>query len=132
MRVFRQRMLELIEKIQEVQKYGPRKPDHGLCSNIEVGSLSGRLELFDIYLHDWPLYSGSIAYPVPSPRDLEIKDGVLQLIQKTYYPDTDQGYNAYFHKGWDKWSKTSKYGRARWELLDWIVERLNEKLALEQ
>lgn len=56
-----------------------------------------------IKLYNWPKFSGSSMYPVPSDTQLNC----IELFNVT---------NNY-------WDKTIRYGRDRRELLDWLIEQ---------
>lgn len=62
-------------------------------------------------MREWPEYSGAVMYPVPSPdKDLSPAVAYARL---------------------DKWSRRTKYGKARWSLLDHCIARFEAKVAEE-
>lgn len=93
------------------ERFDPRDPD----------VVSERDTLWQAYiaswgmLHDvvreWPEYSGVVMYPVPSP-DKGVSPGIA-------------------YSKFDKWSRRTKYGKARWRLLDHCIARFEAKVAEE-
>lgn len=62
-------------------------------------------------MREWPEYSGVVMYPVPAP---------------------DKGVPpAIAYSQLDKWSRRTKYGKARWRLLDHCIARFEAKVAEE-
>lgn len=62
-------------------------------------------------MREWPEYSGIAMYPVPSP-DKDVPPGIA-------------------YSQLDKWSRRTKYGKARWRLLDHCIARFEAKVAEE-
>ena len=62
----------------------------------------------------WPKFSGVDKYPVPSTKKV--------------YTAKEQFTMA----GDTKWDKRTKYGRLRWELLDFITKEMYKKVAEER
>lgn len=87
-----------------------RPKNIGICNQILdrlPSSLSNReftnaVDTLDALMRQWPKYSGDPEFPVPHP--------------------SKEASEAYLGCA-DKWSKRSAYGRARWELLDYLIER---------
>lgn len=81
----------------------------GICSNFtwcmdgSAKELITIMEQYDIDFNDWENFSGDYEYPVPS----------------------NNPSFAYWH--FDKWSKKTKYGQLRWQLLDWLIEQFEAK-----
>lgn len=85
----------------------------------------------------WPEYSGSGAYPVSVPwwdlTSVEIK----ALEDNDVYEEDGDGVIAgalfglvddgTLHDG-NFWYKHSEYGKARWRLLDWMIEELEKEV----
>lgn len=60
----------------------------------------------------WPRFSGSVTYPVPHP--------------------TMRAYPAFSASDWKNgayWDERTEYGRARHELLAWLIERMQETVS---
>lgn len=62
-------------------------------------------------MREWAEYSGIAAYPVPSPLK-GVSPGVA-------------------YSQLDKWSRRTKYGKARWRLLDHCIAHFEAKVAEE-
>lgn len=107
----RTELLRALINIQEELDAGVRNR-RGLCFiiayesecryTIECGKL-----LHD-YFEKWPEFSGSLAYPVPSPDKC--------YSAEEYFLDRRVG----------KW--TGEYGASRRRLLDWLIQQLEEEL----
>lgn len=83
-------------RLLQLRMYGPVHPDTGICDNVDVRGLRK-------FMAEWPEYSGNSSYPVPHP---------------------DGADNAYGRPG--MWNRRTKYGRARWRLVDYLIDRLKE------
>ncbi len=86
--------------------------NYGICRNYIVTCMGDDLETvmsnYGISFEDWPLYSGSLRYPV--------------------FPAMSTGEDAYFaYINQPKWDKFTEYGRNRWALLDWLIEQFELK-----
>jgi hypothetical protein len=100
------------EILKDIKKK-PHNPLAGICFNFEWHEnnflnkdLDAVLMQYEIFISGWPNYSGIKRYPVPH----------------TKYKDPEMAY-----ANCNKWSKSSKYGRMRWELLDWLIEQFESK-----
>jgi hypothetical protein len=93
-------------------------PKHttGLCNHVEMalentstGLLKWALveDLLVRMMLEWPEFSGSPTYPVPSSNHTPPEE-------------------AYWKARNKKWSKRSKYGKARWRLLHWLITELEK------
>lgn len=85
-----------------------RNEHYGICYNFCIESgFSLNLDLVmakhRISYDEWEHFSGRYHYPVPARN-----------------PKT--AYNTF-----NKWSKKSKYGQLRWQLLDWLIEQFKAK-----
>jgi hypothetical protein len=103
-------------KPSEILKDIKKKPHTiqcGICYNFKWHESTFRnKELYDVLnQHDlsitqWPKFSGWVNYPIPHSKD----------------EHPEHAYSNY-----DKWSKRTKYGRLRYELLDWLIEQFESK-----
>jgi hypothetical protein len=103
-------------KPSEILKDIKKKPHNtycGICynfehhpSNIETLELYDALNELNLSITQWPKYSGWIRFPIPHNK----------------HKDSENAYDVC-----DKWSKKSKYGRLRYELLDWLIEQFESK-----
>lgn len=87
----------------------------GICKNFE--NTCGRdldvvMRYWEISYADWPGFSGSLAYPVKGV-------GVRSE------PDNDA--RVTYHDTPNKWDRRTKYGKARYALLNWLIEQFEEK-----
>lgn len=88
--------------------------EYGICFNarellIEAGYYSYENVLSDLYSR-WGKFSGDVSYPVPDPRG------------------GDAGYVYKYTT--DLWS--GEYGALRYELLDFLINRLAKELSIPQ
>lgn len=126
----RQRRARLIEALlhlrQELKLPGElglvRCRRDSICENLQdylrerygvrlAGWFAHRREL-SLLWEVWPRFSGSPAYPVPHP--------------------TMPPYPAFQSADWKNgayWDERTEYGRARHELLSWLIERLQETVS---
>lgn len=117
------RLVELPQRLQSDTL------DYGLCARLNVNSLFEFCQdKLGCSLTEWPLYSGNTVYPVPHPSDVrETESGLV------FWPrNTSSAYNAaeyaYHHSSWNKYSLKSTYGRTRWELVEWLKDKIRQKL----
>lgn len=94
-------MTTIVDLLKEIRK---QPANTGICSQRQIQSL-GRdaYRLLLTFMTMWPKYSGTKHYPI---RVSEDKCPVLT-----------------YHMCKNMWSRRSKYGLLRWELLDWLIER---------
>lgn len=91
-------------------------PELGICAGVEM-YYNGQGFIFDSadgqelkhLMSLWPKFSGRTFYPVPS---------------------TNEGQDAYgaFHECIACWDKNTEYGQLRWELLDFCIQRLEDRI----
>lgn len=80
-----------------LRESGPEDKDFGICWNAQIPeSVVGALS------SNWSKFSGDVTYPVPSGKE-----------------DVSPSFAYLFYGRWDK---RTKYGRLRWELLDFLIE----------
>lgn len=93
--------MTLHQALLHLRELGPRKKVQGICGNIVS---TGPFTEDDLLHHfiDWPEYSGRMKFPVSHP----------ELSPRDAYMDTE-----------DLWDVDTEYGRARWRLLDFLIER---------
>lgn len=101
-------MTTIVDLLKEIRK----QPDNtGICNQRSIHMLErDAYRLLLTFMTMWPKYSGTKHYPIRVAAD---KCPVLT-----------------YHKCKNMWSRKSKYGLLRWELLDWLIEQpeLNVKL----
>ncbi len=97
----------MLEKMLSMRADGyPECAVVGLCSNLSTGYYADELWLQEAF-RAWPKFSGEIQYPVPHPTQ-----------------SPEQAYLG----SCDPWGRENEYGRNRWELLDFLIERAQAKL----
>lgn len=89
---------EYHKEFLELREFGPRFHSVGICLNTGIDS-----QVVGTLSEKWPKFSGDISFPIPSTR----KGGCPE--------------DAYFGAK-SLWNKRTKYGRLRWELLDFLIE----------
>jgi hypothetical protein len=109
-------LLDILEKVHADKAY--RYPDSGICGAVVgvwmdkcPGYSHKRLaHKLDCMFSEWPKFSGSLDYPIPSN---------LFGAQRAYLVAFNQDA---------MWDKTTEYGLLRWELLEWLIESLKTEL----
>lgn len=92
----------LLDALLKLKKKGPPEKGSGLCIYLSHESS----EVIPRHLvQEWPEHPGSVSYPVPHP----------------YFPPA-YGYTM----SNSKWDKRTQYGKARWRLVDFLIEKLEE------
>lgn len=96
-------------------KNNPNKIDkrYGICGNtagLIRKSFYKTMIKSGISFSDWNHFSGSNMFPVP----VVTSKGLHKHISPAGY------YNLYHIR---LWSKRTKYGQLRWQLLDWLIEQ---------
>lgn len=83
----------------------------GICHNyyehtghFDPEILNVHMAKHGISFKDWEHFSGLEDYPVPA------------------HIDANRAYETF-----DKWSKKTKYGQLRWQLLDWLIKEFEKK-----
>lgn len=85
----------------------------GICPNFnnkqrKVGAEIKHLTNF-VDFTDWEEFSGSSSFPVPS-YNVSYSECLV------------------YHETYNLWSKRSKYGKARWRLLYWCIQQVEDKI----
>lgn len=114
MKLTNEMLLEALEAIKTDPSL--RDGTTGICSSIDIyfGRKSYYTQSDDTYkirnlMSFWQKFSGKDFYPVPSP-----------IPGKTPH--------AYFHECVDMWNQETEYGRLRWELLEFCIQRLKDRI----
>lgn len=100
-------------------KRGKYDAIYGICNSFlyhpeSSGLLIGAMNRYNISFKNWPHFSGCYHYPIQS--SINMPKGMR------YYNSHEYAYEYL-----DKWSKRSKYGKLRWDLLDWLIEQFEAK-----
>ena len=98
MRLSKKQRAEFHKTFLEMKELGPRYHSLGICPNSGIASrVVGTLS------EKWTRFSGDINFPVPSSRE-----GGCPVVA--------------YSEAKSLWNKRTKYGRLRWELLDFLIE----------
>lgn len=101
----------------------------GLCARLNISSLFEFCQnKLGCSLTEWPLYSGNPSYPVPHPSDVRETENGLVFWPRYSSSVISAAGHAYHHGGWNKYSLKSTYGRARWNLVEWLKGKIEQKL----
>jgi len=105
---------ELLEALKTIHK--DPHVTCGICIQLEhllahVRDKEGWSSKIKALFAAWPRYSGNIDYPVPHPAK-----------------DPQQAYN----ETENMWNRRTKYGQARWDLLEFCISELEKELSNEQ
>lgn len=102
---------EALEVLKALRELGPTTEArfYGICFSLKEATdyLTVRF-IMDEYAPLWDEYSGDIEYPVP---------GFDEMGSITAYNTTD-----------DMWDKNTEYGRARYRLVDHLIECIEKDL----
>ena len=108
---------ELLKALKEVHKT-VRYPEFGICGNVleyfwvKSSAESDKAQDYLAKLFaKWPKYSGCGNYPVPHPTK-----------------NPDDAYVLYCKRA-GLWSRRTKYGQARWDLLEFCISELEKELS---
>lgn len=75
-------------------------------NNVDIYARRGAIKLLMTLMTQWPKYSGDAQYTVPGP--------------KGEHPSTAYGNNI------NKWDRSTEYGQLRYELLDYLIDRVDD------
>ena len=95
--------MTLLERLKELREKGPELFQCGICDNIAM--LYGEQDILAEIWERWEHYSGNPHFPVPDPQH----DGSACAVHMA---------------AGNHWDKSTKYGRLRWALLDYLIEEL--------
>jgi hypothetical protein len=98
MKISKKQRAEYHKAFLELRELGPRYSGVGICLNCGIDS-----QVVGALSEKWPRFSGDISYPIPSSR----KGGCPEVA---------------YHGAKSLWNKRTKYGRLRWELLDFLID----------
>ena len=88
--------------LQTLKEEGPLVKRCGLCTYLMYG---GAGAIPPLLVQEWPEFSGDPEYPVPH-RSLRPGEA--------------------YHWVVDKWDRRTEYGKARWRLVDFLIEKLKK------
>ena len=93
--------LDIHEALLLLRQKGSVQRSVGICKNLQIrlGTPTRPPGLYPLF-EQWPEFSGDIEYPVPS----------------------GDPWGTYLRCE-DKWDRGTKYGQARWRLLDFLIEK---------
>lgn len=114
----------LLEMLKTIKANGPKVLSSGICGNYwnVVTAYTGELRKFSCQasdvmrgmFHRWPEYSGDYAFPIRT--------------------DKSRSANTQFDRSGSvktMWSTRYPYGRARWRLLNWMIQQLEAEIGQE-
>lgn len=108
-----------LETLKAIKEFGPKRQHAGICANSDLYRTDkenlGWYECYKFvrdYSSDWSSYSGVAGYPIPST--------LAGMCPEECFNEHVLEYNL--------WDKETEYGRLRWELLDYLIERVEEDL----
>lgn len=93
---------DLLIALRKLKKKGSWRNDVGLCAYVSCET-SGVLP--QDLVNKWPEHSGNPSFPIP-------------------HPDWPAPYGYLMCR--NKWDKRTEYGKARWRLVDFLIEKLEE------
>jgi hypothetical protein len=105
--ISKERLRELLLQMKRIQVKGPSNHCYGICANANV-----YISEIEALVHDWPKYSGDLDFPIESPNP--------HLSNQEIYRQSSKRETM--------WSKHSQYGRLRWELLGFMVNKIEAAL----
>lgn len=103
--------MNLLQALLNLREHGPTKPWFGICLNLDQALTDRTVDAYDwiaTHAKAWPEYSGDEAYPVPHPT-CDPRDA---------FNDTE-----------NLWDTSTEYGRARYRLLDFLIECAEQEAA---
>ncbi len=104
-----------LEALQQIRNSGPEYLDYGICSNLRhlLEGAPARPNYFYTDMAEWPEGTGSKNYPVPHPME-----------PYSYgFDPVDMAEAAYDLNRSRKSQWEGEYGRMRYRLLDYLIER---------
>ena len=115
---------ELLEVLKQIKKRPT--PGFGICHQLVLRRSDENADYWFSKLQGlfrrWPQFSGSAYFPVPhptkNPEDAYIAYGSTQ--------------NMWDRRAQNMWDRRTKYGRARWDLLEFCISELEKELSNEQ
>ena len=108
MRLSKKKKAELHRALQSIKEDG-NQLEFGICKELLHRNASLYLDAarwLERLWKKWPKFSGNPRFPIPSPD--------TGPPGSAFYQGVDEGTN---------WDKRTKYGRLRWELLDFLIEQ---------
>jgi hypothetical protein len=100
------RLLEILKYLKANENV--IKEHAGICYNVRQQVVDDTeyfnlVKLLKRYYSSWKHFSGDFQYPVEGRPDKYTRQG-------------------------DKWSRTAKYGRLRWQLLNFLIKELSKEV----
>lgn len=100
---------------------GPGCDKYGICFNLDTVSNHGWAKL----VASWEHYSGIPAYPIP-PKPLNKWQRFRVKYLGHQISDAHTVYRKTQNNG-GKWDTSTEYGRLRWMLIDYLIEKTKDE-----
>lgn len=102
---------EMLAVLEELRANGPVGAGMGICQNASSlyqahYGVIVPIEAMQELMTKWPDYSGNPRFPVPSPHGGSAQHAYMNTLDV------------------DMWNPDVPYGHLRWQLLEWLIERL--------
>lgn len=99
-------MRYVLDNLKKIRKEGIPNKELGICFYTKCKTINEITKVRSIY-ESWPHFSGDLGYPVPH----------------------ELGSDYAFSFTENKWDRRTKYGRLRWDLLDYTINYLERELS---
>ncbi len=122
----------ILRSLKALRDNGPCDPTRGICHSLlremrillnwrDYDEIVGDcMTIVEEKFFEWPDFSGRKSYPICHPQSNWLDDGDVQ----------DAAAEA-FHSNMPKWDKEHPYGAKRWQLLEWLIEKLEAEIEQE-
>ena len=118
-RLFKKKPTTLLELFKYIKSTGISDDEkyYGICQLVFTKYyVKDRFDLKDLF-KKWPNFSGCIAYPIPSYIGYKKLGDIGSNLSK----------GIYYNRSHKKWDKSTDYGKARWNFIEWAIEELEGK-----
>lgn len=117
-RLFKKKPTTLLELFKYIKSTGiaSNEKTFGICHFIySKYDIKDKKDLRDLF-RKWPCFSGNNVFPIPSALN-------FTLINISREDSAEDCYIECFNK----WDKSTNYGKARWNFVEWAIDELEGK-----
>lgn len=116
----------LLDVLVSLKQNGPEAKNAGICHAVfNSPAEHDVVQYMDTLMKEWPDGTGWSTYPIP-------KDGKIlnhnSLTSEELQQEIKDAEFAYWRHKANQWDKEDPYCQARYRLLDWMIQRLEEEL----
>lgn len=117
----------LLDALVRLKQNGPEATCAGICYEVHFSIFDDcdAVQYMETLMEEWPDGTGSSSYPIPLDGKIIDRNS---LTPEELEQEENDAKSAYLSHTANQWNKEDPYCQARYRLLDWMIQRLEEEL----